>query len=224
MGAKIRKNPRKCRRCHQTVTAPEEIRPGGLVCLECQRKRNRKRSRKFYEEHAEEVIARSSQWKRDHPEKVREYRAAYMERVKADPEWETRYYEGRRQAWRDYYERLHEDPEKRERRLELQREAHRARRLERGLPVRPITQAEYYAKFGNGYGQATRVSTAPLLPFLEVVKRHGDVESLAAAARVSPKLIHGVLEESRDPIALVTADRLCAALDLPMALVYGEIA
>jgi hypothetical protein len=221
-GSKKRKNPRKCRRCRQTVTAPEEIRPGGLICLECQAKRNRKRAKEWYGQHSDVVIARSMQWKRDHPEKVREHRDAYMERVKADPAWFARYMEGRRLSWEAWHARHADDPEWAAARRAQQREHHRAKRIELGLPVREISDAEYRRRYGSGYGQATRVSPEPLLPFLQIVAAEGDVMRLADDAGVSPDLIWDLLHEARNPIALVTADRLCTALDLPMGIVYVD--
>lgn len=223
-GSKKRKNPRECRSCRTEVTAPQEIRPGGTVCLECQRKRNCARAKEWYRQHADVVIARSEQWKRDHPEKVRKYRDAYMERVKADPAWFARYMEGRRLSWEAWHARHADDPKWVAMRRAQQREHHRAKRIELGLPVREISDEEYRKRYGTGYGRSERVSPEPLLPFLRIVQAEGDVMRLADNAGVSPDLICDVLNGERHPIALVIADRLCAALGLPMSLVYQEAA
>jgi hypothetical protein len=222
-GTKIRKSPRKCRRCHALVHAPEEIRPGGLVCLECQKRRNRRRAKKWYDAHREEVIDRSVAWKRAHPEKVREHRDAYLKRVMADPAWKQRYYDGRREAWRDYMDRVRSDPKRLEHHKQMQREQHRMRRIERGLPVREISEREYIHRFGTGYGLATRVDSDPLKPFVEVfVRRFGENE-FAELAGVSPRRLRAIIDDGA-AISLVTADRLCAFMELPMSLVYQEAA
>jgi hypothetical protein len=222
-GTKVRKSPRKCRRCHRLVSAPEEIRPGGLVCLECQKRRSRKRAKKWYDAHRQEVIDRSVAWKRAHPEKVREHRDAYLARVRSDPDWERRYVEGRRAAWREWKARKTEDKAWVEHRKALQREGHRAKRMEKGLPVREITPEKYVATYGTGYGQSTRVDSYPLKPFVEVFIRQFGENEFAELAGVSPRRLHAIIDEGAN-ISLVTADRLCTFMGLPMSLLYEDAA
>lgn len=220
-GQKVRKNPRCCKRCHRKVTAPEEIKIGGTICLECQKRRNRKRAKKWYDEHADEVIARSVAWKRAHPDKVREHRNAYLARVMADPEWKRRYYEGRREAWREWIARKRQDKQWDAARKAQQRESHRAKRIEQGLPVREITPAEYQRRYGNGFGRATRVPSEPIKPFVEVFIRQFGENEFAELAGVSPRRLRAIVDEGAN-ISLVTADRLCAFMELPMSFVYQE--
>jgi hypothetical protein len=99
----------------------------------------------------------------------------------------------------------------------------RLRREREGRPLPVLSAEEYTERYGRGYGNATRLPAAPLVPLVEqALKSESEVE-LAYRAQIADKRVREILD-GKDQISLVTADRLCVALGVALSFVYREAA
>lgn len=99
----------------------------------------------------------------------------------------------------------------------------RLRREREGRPLPVLSVEEYTGRYGHGYGQATRLPAAPLVPLIRRAL-HSETElELAYRAEVSERRVREILS-GKELVSLVTADRLCVALGVALSLVYQEAA
>ena len=206
--ARWREDGRECAQCHEIKRCPEEIgiHPNAKVCETCKgetaRRRRREwaaKQRKTNPEFRRRQTAATKRWRDRHREQHIEYATAYYAWMKADPE-----------RW--------------QRHLEDARINYRKRREAQGKTVRQMSDAEYIKRYGTGFGVSTRVSAAPLVPFVKMWLSSMSEDELGKMAGVSHKRVREIVDDEAKQISLVTADRLCVAFQLPLSFVYQEAA
>ena len=141
-------------------------------------------------------------------------------RWQADPEWRAH----RARIVAEYRERMRKErPERWVQWLEGQRMANRMRAELRGRPIPPVSEKAYAKRYGNGWGKSTRV---PAQPLRDLIGDFVDGETLvlsrlAQMAGVSDKRLRDLMNGQRT-VTLRNADKICVALEIPLALVYPE--
>jgi hypothetical protein len=236
---------RPCQACGKAALVPDEIKPKGRKCRECIRQSrmayNREYQKTYYPEHRAQMLARTKRYRRKHRaqilERQREYAAAHREQSR---ERAARWYQenkahhnARVAAWkaahpgmqaeyqRAHYAKRRLDPKAWERYLEESRMKERLRAEQLGKPLPALSERQYIARYGTGYGRSTSVPAEPLKPYVETwVARIGPTE-IEKLAHVSAKRITEILNGQR-AISLVTADRLCTFMGVPMSMLYDE--
>lgn len=215
------------------------MKPRGTVCLLCQRERQLKRQRQQYARmSAEQRRAknqRQAQQRRasptaraKHNEGSRRWRQQYPDRAAASSK-----------RWRD---KVMSDPKRAEEWREYQRIYHRIWRQRKGINVRPPSPEAY----ANGHGAAVPRGSVPCAVLAPVIRswlgdlagrqlgnsdykerRHSEdygagQEQLAELSGVSDRTIREILAGTRVDVQLLTADRLCGTLGLPLGMLYPE--
>jgi hypothetical protein len=240
---------RVCQRCDAPRRVPEEIKGKGSFCFACRkarisesnrayhavyyadpanRQKNRERSRAYRETHYEQVRLYQAIYdeanKERNRERARAWYQANKERHRAkNLRWRLENPGRQREYQRRHYAKLRRNSKRWQEYLERNRLDERMRADRRGRPKRELTFEEYQARYGTGFGSAT---TVPAEPLRELVRRSVQIEGtmeLADRAHVSDKRIREILS-GHEQISLVTADRLCVALGLPLSLVYQDAA
>jgi hypothetical protein len=240
---------RDCRDCARRLRVPEEIRGKGTYCTSCRKRRRAEANRAYHAVYYSDPAnvaktrARARAYRETHYEERRLYQAIYdeanrersRERARA---WyrdnkerhlaQTRQWRvenpGRQQEYqRRHYAKLKRSTKRWQEYLERSRLDERMRADKRGRPKRELTLAQYRARYGNGFGASTTLPAEPLRELVARAVRSNGTEELAARAHVSDKRIREILAGSAQ-ISLVTADRLCVALGMPLSLVYQDAA
>lgn len=216
------------------------IAEGERICPRCGypfTKVKRKRSR-YCEPCRLERRAAYDRWYRvTHRPQAREYERAFRERIYSDPylleqfraqnrERAAKYRaadpERYRQNERRTYAKRRNDAKRWRKWLDEQAERTRARRLERGQPVRVLTQKTYEKRNGTVVRRLL-----PVQPLILNMREYldGDEQAqgnLAFASGVPTRRIQGILNGEFQQVTLTTADKLCAGMQVPLSLVYPE--
>lgn len=154
----------------------------------------RQRSAEWYRMHTDLSLQRSAEWYANNREAVLRHHRNADEREKRDPV-------------------------RRAKRRENQRFSARLRAEQQGRPMAPVSEEVYVKRYGDGKSKA---GSLPVAPILELLAGFDEL----TAGRMCEELgihRHRVLS-SVDRISLVTADRICVYLGVPLSLVYQEAA
>jgi hypothetical protein len=236
---------RPCQACGKAALVPDEIKPKGRKCRECIRQSrnayNREYQKTYYPEHRAETLKRARRYRRAHRAQIRKRQREYAEEHREESrERARRWYQenkarhnARVAAWkaahpgaqaeyqRAHYAKQRLDPKAWARYLEESRMKERLRAEQLGKPLPMLSERQYIARYGTGFGRATSVSTEPIRPYVEVwAARIGptEIERLApVAAKRIAELLYG-----QPVISLVTADRLCTLMGVPMSMLYQD--
>lgn len=218
-----RKHGRPCRQCGELRDCPAQIGvANNAICTTCQHANKAQNARRRYMRNPQAYAAACRRWRELNPGKAADATRRWRQAVLADPERHREYLENRR-----IYEKI--------------------RRAQQGAQTRPAFDYEHR----NGkvpYGRnGARVPADPLVPLIIAWmgvdgsaerrrERHGEnvmsayagqvsfagIEELAKLAGVSARRIYGILHDEQQNVARDTADKLCSALAIPLALVYPE--
>lgn len=154
----------------------------------------RQRSAEWYRAHTELSIERSAVWYRNNREAVKRHHEAAEEKTRRDPVRAAARREG-------------------------QRFSARLRAEQKGRPMKPLSEAEYVKRYGDGKSRAGSLPVAPILELLE------GFDTVTAGRMCDELGIHRHrLLVGGERISVVTADRICVYLGVPLSLVYQEAA
>jgi ribosomal protein S25 len=193
---------RECSRCERVRDCPAEItdypwRPA--VCQICIRAKANERTAAW----ARDKRAQDPQWRR--------------RQIEATLRWQGRNPEKVAEGHARRYAKMMADPERHEARKEDARMAHRLRQERKGRASKPVSEKRYVERYGTGY------SSKLTIPVNDELRRLVALEVDAYGNRESDKRVREILR-GVDRISLVTADRICTALGVPLSLVYPELA
>ena len=141
--------------------------------------------------------------------------------------YRRRVYHDREKGRAGRYKSRVETAEQRQRHVENSRITKRITAERNGHAPRLLDEATYVERYGTGLSKRGSVPAQPLQIHLTnyIDGVNGVCErEVAHLAGVSEKVIARIVRREAERISLVTADRLCAALDLPFGLVYGDAA
>lgn len=96
---------------------------------------------------------------------------------------------------------------------------YRLRREKAGKQHKPLTAKEYAERYGTGFGRAPTVEVNADLRRLVL----SEVVTGGIDARMD-KRAREIITGDTQRISLITADRLCAQIGIPLTLVYPELA
>lgn len=178
-------------------------------------------------------------WRQLCPDCHAEAKRRQLARIKA---WQDERRELVRDYQRRYWKRLKTDPKRWAERREIQRMNYRLRAERNGRPIPPITESAY----SNGSGASVPSGTVPAVLIAPLIREwlgefggrvltnsdfgapegKGDIGAgrteLAALAGISERTVREILKGKRETVQFVTADRLCAALNVPLSSLHFE--
>lgn len=239
---KLRDGLRRCRRCRRWRSAPSQIAPRGWVCKRCQLDTaNRARRRRMKTWNAERREAERQRF-RETRQRTRSTPEGRAKHNAANQRWRLRHPGAAYAAHKRWIAKIRKDPKRWAQHKEDIRIYHRLYRERKGVPLRPVSIERYR----NGNGKTTfakgknHLDASVLAPYIEqwlsensggdpgvrFTRWHGrtpaGVEQLAERAQVPSRRIFAILHGEQENVLRATADALCVAMAVPLALLYPE--